>query len=187
MSKEERHNQLLQVAEMIVKEQGTDALTLITLAKQAGVSKPVTYEHFTNREGLLVQLYQSYDDKVVQEIQKSIALDTPTIEVAARIVSTTYMNCVISGGLQYEAVVSALQAYLNHSDLQTRIRDYFINAYSDVFLPLTNDNNHALRLKLTAVFGVSEEIAKSVILHEVTHAEAVETLTKIIIAILKLK
>ncbi|MHC8285601.1 helix-turn-helix domain-containing protein [Pseudomonas sp. XS1P51] len=33
---------------------GTDALTLATLAERAGVTKPVAYEHFRTRSGLLI-------------------------------------------------------------------------------------------------------------------------------------
>jgi len=38
--------QLLAIALVIVREEGADRLTLGHLAARAGVSKPITYEHF---------------------------------------------------------------------------------------------------------------------------------------------
>ena len=58
MSREERQRQLLDVAWRLVREEGTEALTLGRLAEQAGVTKPVVYDHFSTRPGLLAALYQ---------------------------------------------------------------------------------------------------------------------------------
>ena len=49
LSKAERRQQLLDTALRIVREEGADRLTLGHLAIRAGVSKPVTYEHFGTR------------------------------------------------------------------------------------------------------------------------------------------
>lgn len=50
LQRDERQIQLLNVANSIILAEGTDALTLITLAEKAGVTKPVTYKHFGNRK-----------------------------------------------------------------------------------------------------------------------------------------
>src|SRR5689334_13006179 len=56
LSKTERRAQLLAVARDIVRESGSDALTLASLAERAGVTRPIAYEHFETRAGLLVAL-----------------------------------------------------------------------------------------------------------------------------------
>ncbi len=61
LSRDERQRQLLEVAWRLVREEGTEALTLGRLAEQAGVTKPVVYDHFGTRAGLLAALYQDYD------------------------------------------------------------------------------------------------------------------------------
>ncbi|MDT0267243.1 helix-turn-helix domain-containing protein [Streptomyces sp. DSM 44915] len=40
---------------------GADGLTLVTLAEEAGVSRPITYDHFGTRPGLLLALYRRLD------------------------------------------------------------------------------------------------------------------------------
>ena len=62
LRKEDRRVQLLEVARGIVRQQGTEALTLGYLAERANVTKPIPYDHFGDREGLLMALYQDYSD-----------------------------------------------------------------------------------------------------------------------------
>ncbi len=50
---DERQRQLLEVAWRLVREEGTEALTLGRLAEQAEVTKPVVYDHFGTRARLL--------------------------------------------------------------------------------------------------------------------------------------
>ncbi|WP_244495233.1 TetR/AcrR family transcriptional regulator [Ensifer sp. Root423] len=53
---------MLNVAMEIVRNQGADELTLGTLAGKAGVSRPIAYEHFSTRAGLLVALFKRLED-----------------------------------------------------------------------------------------------------------------------------
>ncbi|NQD94392.1 helix-turn-helix transcriptional regulator, partial [Pseudomonas sp. CrR25] len=61
LPRDERQRQLLDVAWRLIREEGTEALTLGRLAEQAGVTKPVVYDHFGTRAGLLAVLYQEFD------------------------------------------------------------------------------------------------------------------------------
>ncbi|MBN2992365.1 helix-turn-helix transcriptional regulator, partial [Pseudomonas cedrina subsp. fulgida] len=49
LSREDRSRQLLDVAWQLVRDEGTEALTLGRLAELAGVTKPVVYDHFVTR------------------------------------------------------------------------------------------------------------------------------------------
>lgn len=183
MSKSDRREQLLLVAEDIVKNQGTDALTLITLAEQAGVSKPVTYEHFTHREGLFVALYQRYDHQVIQAIQQSM-LTASSLDLAAQAVATAYLHCAFNYGQQYEAIVAALQGYIGYSDLKFRIRNYFVDAYSTIFTPFLIGSTPHIQMKLIAIYGATDEIAMAAVQNNMDHEIAIELMKKMILAIL---
>jgi AcrR family transcriptional regulator len=185
LSKEARRKQLLSLAESIVTAEGADALTLITLAEKAGVTKALTYEHFSNREGLLVELYKHYDSQVITETQAAIASSPPTLESAAHAAATSYIKCASQYGVQYEAVVSALLAYPEYKDIRLDMREFFVNAYKKLFSSFLTTSENDSRLKLIAVFGAIEEVARSVSVKEFRVDEAVESLAKIIISILK--
>lgn len=73
LSKSERRQQLLETARLIVREEGADRLTLGHLAVRAGVSKPVTYEHFETRTGLLIELYRWIDTERIAAFRTLMA------------------------------------------------------------------------------------------------------------------
>lgn len=53
MSAPERRAQLLEVTRTIVAEEGFHAVTIEAVARRAGVSRPIVYEHFGDLPGLL--------------------------------------------------------------------------------------------------------------------------------------
>lgn len=159
LPKEARREQLLSMAEEIVRDEGADALTLITLAEKAGVTKALTYGHFSSREGLLVEIYRRYDEKVIAATQATIVAEARTLECTAFAVAKSYMECVCLCGPQYEAIISALLAYPDHQDIRFQIRDFFIEAYKELFDCFLSDSEVRNRFLLIAIFGATEEIA----------------------------
>ena len=73
LRKEDRRVQLLEVARGIVRQQGTEALTLGYLAERANVTKPIPYDHFGDREGLLMALYQDFSDRQLKKFRETLA------------------------------------------------------------------------------------------------------------------
>lgn len=185
LSKQERREQLLSVADSIVRANGTEALTLITLADKAGVTKALTYDHFSTREGLLIQLYRRYDERVIAATQAAISSGAKTIECAAEAVVVSYIECTCYGGNQYEAIVSALLAYPDYQDIRLRIRDFFADAYEEIFRCFMTKKGVDVRLRFIAIFGAIEEVARSVSIGEYSVEEAIAALKSIIVAILK--
>ncbi len=184
MSKDARREQLLSIAEEIVRNEGADALTLITLAEKAGVTKPLTYEHFSNREGLLSELYKRCDEKLVSAMTLSIQVKTSSLKDAASIAASSYMDCVKICGSLYEAVISALLAYPEYNNIRVQIRDYFVKSYHKLFRPFVSIPNDELRIKLIAIFGALEEIGKAMNHGEISYQKANDTLTSLIISFL---
>lgn len=70
LPKAKRRAQLIAVATEIVKSQGVEALTMAGLAQQAGISKPVVYEHFENSEAVTLALLDAYFVKMVSNVCK---------------------------------------------------------------------------------------------------------------------
>lgn len=73
MSREERHEPLLEAAWCLARAEGSDALTQARVAEEAGVSKPVVYDHFTTRHGLLAALYEDFDRRQTAIIDANMA------------------------------------------------------------------------------------------------------------------
>jgi len=60
LSHAQRQQQLLDTAWALIRQKGTDALSLPRLAEAAGVTKPLAYDHFGTREGLLAAVKRSW-------------------------------------------------------------------------------------------------------------------------------
>lgn len=84
LRKEERRAQLLEVARGIVRQQGTEALTLGFLAERANVTKPIPYDHFGDREGLLMALYQDFSDRQLKKFRETLNRDNKTLAQTIR-------------------------------------------------------------------------------------------------------
>ncbi len=108
LSREERRLQLLDVAWQLVREEGTDALSLGRLAEQAGVTKPVVYDHFETRTGLLVALYQQYDARQSRMLEQALARCDASLASRAGVIAEAYVDCVMSQGLEIPGVSAAL-------------------------------------------------------------------------------
>ncbi|MGN6173341.1 MAG: TetR/AcrR family transcriptional regulator, partial [Streptosporangiaceae bacterium] len=52
MTGKERREQLLDIGRKLFAERGFEGTSIEEIAAQAGVSKPVVYEHFGGKEGL---------------------------------------------------------------------------------------------------------------------------------------
>src|SRR3954465_12240271 len=54
MTRAERERQMLDVAEGVFAEQGYGAVSMEEIAERVGLSKPMLYEYFGSKEGLLL-------------------------------------------------------------------------------------------------------------------------------------
>lgn len=121
LSREERLRQLLGVSWRLVREEGTDSLTLPRLSDEAGVTKPVVYDHFGTRNGLLIALYKDFDAWQTAIIDAALEASEPTLEATARVIAASYVECVLAQGREIPGVVAALAG---SPELERIKRDY---------------------------------------------------------------
>src|SRR3979409_1060124 len=75
MTGKERREQLLDIGSRLFAERGIDGTSIEEIAAQAGVSKPVVYEHFGGKEGL-------YAVVVDREGERLLAMATALLDGA---------------------------------------------------------------------------------------------------------
>lgn len=133
MAKDQRRQQLMQVALEIVRDEGTEALTLARLAERAGVTKPIAYEHFGTRAGLLIALFRDYDDKTTVAVRAALATGGKTLEDAASILSTAYVDTCLSMGPEVNAIFDALSANEETEEFRQSWREFLISEFRAAF------------------------------------------------------
>ena len=68
MSAEERRRQLLDVTRTIVAERGFHAVSIEAVAREAGITRPVVYGHFTDLAGLLEALVDQESERALGQL-----------------------------------------------------------------------------------------------------------------------
>jgi AcrR family transcriptional regulator len=66
-----RREQLLDVTSDIVAEQGFQAVSIQSVARRAGISRPIVYEHFGDLSGLLEALVERETGRAIEQISQT--------------------------------------------------------------------------------------------------------------------
>lgn len=185
MGKAERRSQLLEVAGDIARTEGTEALTLGYLAERAGVTKPVAYEHFGSRSGLLQALYRDFDERYTRAMRAALDAGGKTIEEVAAIVSTAYVDCVLSMGPEYSAIAAALSATEEMETFRQSLRDAYIAEYRQAFARFTTRRPKEVRAIMEGLLGAADALSQAAAAGRTTRAAAVTALSHIMIGALR--
>jgi AcrR family transcriptional regulator len=171
LSREDRQRQLLDMAWQLIREEGTDALTLGYLAEKAGVTKPVVYDHFTTRSGLLAALYQDFDRR--QTALLDAALDTceATLKGTASVIATSYVDCVLTQGNEIPGVIAALASTPELEKIKREYEAIFLQKCRRVLLPFT-EGGDITQAGLRAMLGAAEALSQAAATREISPDEA---------------
>lgn len=183
LSREQRLRQLLEVAWRLVREQGTDALTLPRLAEEAGVAKPVVYDHFGTRNGLLTALYQDFDARQTALIDAALEGSPPILEEKASVIASTYVECVLAQGREMPGVLAALAG---SPELETVKRDYqldFIERCRNALAPFTGPKG-IMQAGFWAMLGAADTLSHAAATGEITAQQAQDELYETIVAMI---
>jgi AcrR family transcriptional regulator len=184
MPKAQRRRQLLATAFEIVRSEGTDALTLARLAERAGVTKPIAYEHFGTRAGLLAALYRDYEEQQTKAMHAAIEAGGRTLEDVASIVSAAYVDCVLSAGPACDDIAAALSAFEETKDFLQSSRDYNIGELRKAFAPFVKLPRRRAAALLAGVLGAADALSHAAAAGRMSRAAAVGALSRIIIGAL---
>ncbi len=72
LSAAERRSQLIAVAEELAGAAGLDAVRLDAVARAAGVTRPVVYDHFSSREVLLSEMLRGRAEAIAAEVGAAV-------------------------------------------------------------------------------------------------------------------
>ncbi|MCH1998334.1 TetR/AcrR family transcriptional regulator, partial [Achromobacter xylosoxidans] len=169
LSKDERSRQLMEVSWKLVSEEGTDALTLGRLAEAAGVSKPVVYDHFGTRNGLLAALYQDFDARQTAIIDDAIAASKPSLKDKAGVIAERYVACVSTQGREIPGVLAALDGSPELAAVKRQYQYAFIEKCRRLFAPFAGPQGIATA-SLWAMLGAADALSTAAVAGEISEA-----------------
>ncbi|MFE0425339.1 TetR/AcrR family transcriptional regulator [Streptomyces sp. NPDC058953] len=154
LSKQARREQLLDTAAAIVRARGADGLTLVTLAEEAGVSRPIAYDHFATRPGLLLALHRRLDERHRAAITRALRDSAPGAGEVARVISTAYFACATDMP-ELGAVSAALKGNPEMEAIQHELTDSYADLMATALLPHSGLAPQALRLRCVGLLGAA--------------------------------
>src|ERR1700744_6734849 len=77
MAPENRREQLIDAALNVIVEQGYEGVSIESIARMAGVTRPVIYDHFSNLGRLLHALIEREEDYALARVQGEAASIPP--------------------------------------------------------------------------------------------------------------
>ncbi|MGW1996390.1 TetR/AcrR family transcriptional regulator [Embleya sp. NPDC001921] len=184
MSKPARREQLLDTAVAIVRTQGADGLTLVTLAEAAGVSRPIVYDHFGTRPGLLLALYRRLDERHRASVTQALQDAAPAAEEVARVISAAYFACATDMP-ELNAVSAALKGNPDMEAGRQEMTDNYADLMAAALRPHAHLEPEALRLCCAGVLGAAEALAAELNRGRASVDDVVDALTGLIVGGLK--
>ncbi|GLS39843.1 transcriptional regulator [Mesorhizobium tianshanense] len=156
-------------------------MTLGRLAEQSAVTKPVVYDHFGTRSGLLAALYREFDERQNTLMDAALQASESTLAGRAAVIASSYVDCVLLQGREIPGVIAALAG----SPALERIkRDYeaaFIEKCRIALSPFAGIGAVA-PAGLWAMLGAAEALSYAAAIGEITAAQARDELFQTIVA-----
>jgi AcrR family transcriptional regulator len=82
--RERRREELLDVADRVIQRRGV-AVSMDEIASEAGITKPVLYRHFGDKDGLFEALTERYVDELADALKPAVVSTDPRARLAATI------------------------------------------------------------------------------------------------------
>jgi AcrR family transcriptional regulator len=182
MSKQDRHAQLLDVAQELIRADGTDALTLARLAERAGVAKPLVYDHFGTRSGVLVELYRAFESRQHAALDSALGSSPGDLAAVARVIADAYIGCALGEGTELPGLVAALAGSPELERVRREADQAFGAKCRSALLPFAR-SRVLPDAAVHAILGAAEGVARAVIAEEITADTGLQALTTVISAL----
>ena len=184
LRRHQRTRQLLDTAWKLIGNEGTDALTLGRLANAAGVTKPVVYAHFGSRSGLLVALYQDFDQRQSAVFDRAIAKAGSTLADKADVIASCYIACVLAQGREIPGVLAALGGSAELETIRRRYQQAFLDKCRQILAPFAATNGVAT-VALWALLGAADGLSQAAVNGDISPTQARQELTRLVQALVE--
>ena len=180
LSRADRRRQLLDTALRIIREEGADRLTLGHLASRAGISKPVAYEHFGTRSGLLIELYRWIDTERVNAFRAAMATGDRSLGETIEVLAAAYIHCAADMTDEFHIVGAALAGSEEKAAVFQELLDCSVQMFVAVLKPFNVHSTTALERRCIGLVGAGEALSAAIVRQTLPEAEAVAVFAALI-------
>lgn len=184
LPRDQRRMQLLEAAAGIVQAEGADALTLARVAERAGVTKPIAYEHFETREGLLMALYRHFDARRIEATVADLERRANSLETAVPILAAAYVDCALESGAAFASIAAALAASGTMDEFGHEMREAYADQFRSALARFAGLSGREGKGVMLGLVGAADALAQAAVAGRISRKAAITALTRIMVAAL---
>jgi len=180
----QRQQQLLDTAWALIRQKGTDELSLGRLAEAAGVAKPVAYDHFGTREGLLAALWKAFVTRQQARLDTALAANGTTLQERIAVIADTHIHCVLEESREIPQVLAALSGSAALAQMKKQCQRDFLQQYRALLTPFLGSKG-LTDASLWAIVGAADTLAQLIVEQDLSAAQAQMELRELLFAAVK--
>lgn len=185
LPRDQRRMQLLEAAAEIVRAEGADALTLARVAERVGVTKPIAYEHFETRAGLLKALYRHFDAHRIDTTLADLKHRANSLDTAAPILAAAYVDCALESGAVFASIAAALAATGTDDEFGRELREAYIDLFRGALAPFVALPGREGKAVMLGLVGAADSLAQEAVSGRISRKAAIAALTRIMLGVLE--
>lgn len=181
MPRAERERQMIEVAEEIFAERGFQATSMDDIAERVGVSKPMIYEYFGSKEGLLVACIRAAHAELLSVTLASVE-GAGSAEEALRRGLTAFFAFIDSHRRSWKLIqVEVTVAGQSAVDEIEAVRQQQTAVNATLFASFLSDVPHSeLEAYAEIVVGACERLASWYVQRDMSAAAAAELIMRLV-------
>ncbi|NKQ57485.1 TetR/AcrR family transcriptional regulator [Amycolatopsis sp. K13G38] len=164
----ERRAQLLAAAQRVFSANGYHAAAMDEIAEQAGVSKPVLYQHFPGKLDLYIALLESHVDELVGRVEGALASTTDNKQRVQAAVGAFFDFVNGDAGAFKMVFESDLRGEPAVQEAVDRATSASVNAITETITADAGLNEEKARLLAVGLVGMSQVSARFWLAHHST-------------------
>jgi len=177
LSRQERRDVLLEAAVDLIRLEGCDAMTLGKLARHADLSKPLVYDHFGTREGLLIELCTMFDARQRAEI-KAIA-DDQTLRLGDLLSGIARCYIASETARDWQMLNTAMASNMITASAYHEMAEQHVALLISAITVRTGMPEDHLRILCAGLIGAADAVTAVVLRGGTTVVDAATALTQI--------
>ncbi|KHL26891.1 TetR family transcriptional regulator [Croceibacterium mercuriale] len=166
---------MLGAALEVIRADGADRLTLGHLATCAGVSKPVVYDHFGSRSGLLIELYRWIDTERIDTFRLAMAAAPKDREETIACLADAYIRCAADLTGEFHIVGAALAGSSEKAEVYDELLGHSVAMFVSVLRPFCDLSGSAATRLCTGLVGAGEALSAAIVRGKMAEGDAIGT------------
>ncbi|MGW4369738.1 TetR/AcrR family transcriptional regulator [Nocardia takedensis] len=158
----QREQQLLDVAEALFTEHGYEGVTLEDIARTAGVSRPIVYQHHGSKDGIFLACVRRAREQFEHSIVTGVDTGANDMVSAIRAGGTPYFDLIATNPRRWALLFTSSASLTGElADRLTELRADTIARIADLARPFAPELSHQeLTAFAYAVSGIGEQLGR---------------------------